>query len=79
MSAHRRLKARLAGSSEWDEFGGKSVLWLTLRRLGTIDDNLLELPGGDYRGISIRAFDRAARKWAIWWLDARIPPTSTRR
>ena len=27
---HRRLRERLAGSNDWDEFGGKSALWLTL-------------------------------------------------
>ena len=44
---HRRLKERLAGSDDWAEFGGKSACWLTLGGLGTIDDNILDLPGGD--------------------------------
>jgi hypothetical protein len=70
---HRRLKERLAGSNEWDEFAGKSVMWLTMGGLGTIDDNSLDLPGGVYRGLGIRAFDPATRQWSIWWLDARNP------
>jgi hypothetical protein len=70
---HRRLRDRLVGSTEWDEFNGKSALWLTLAGLGTIDDNSLDLPGGTYRGLSIRAFDPAAGKWSIWWLDSRYP------
>lgn len=72
---HSRLKERLAGDTRWEEFAGKSSLWLTLGGLGTIDDNLLELPGGTYRGMSIRAFDRVSGTWAIWWIDGR---TSTR-
>ena len=68
---HRRLRDRLVGSTTWDEFAGKSALWLTMGGLGTIDDNSLALPGGDYRAISIRAFDPATRQWAIWWLDGR--------
>ncbi|RPH58736.1 MAG: DUF1579 domain-containing protein [Acidobacteria bacterium] len=72
---HRRLKARLAGSTEWEEFSGTSVLWLTLGGLGTIDDNVLELPSGTYRAVGIRAFDRAAGQWLIWWLDERNPTT----
>jgi hypothetical protein len=68
---HRRLKKRLAGNDEWDEFAGKSAFWHTLGGLGNIDDNLLYLPAGTYRAISLRAFDPATRKWAIWWLDGR--------
>src|SRR5687768_18074005 len=37
---HRRLKERLAGSNDWQEFGGKSALWLSMNGLGTIDDNI---------------------------------------
>lgn len=70
---HRRLKERLAGSTEWEEFAGKSALWLTLGGLGTIDDNSLELPGDSYRGLTLRAFDPVARRWSIWWLDGRNP------
>ena len=68
---HRRLRKRLAGNDEWDEFAGKSSFWHTLGGLGNIDENLLHLPAGTYRAISLRAFDPASRKWAIWWLDGR--------
>ncbi len=72
---HSRLKERLAGDTRWEKFTGKSSLWLTLDGLGTIDDNLMELPGGTYRGMSIRAFDPVSGTWAIWWVDGR---TATR-
>lgn len=68
---HRRLKERLAGSNEWQEFTGKSALWLSLNGLGTIDDNILDLPDGAYRGLTVRAFDPASRRWSIWWVDGR--------
>lgn len=68
---HRRLKERLAGSTEWEEFAGTSAMWLTLGGLGTVDDNLLELPSGMYRAVGIRAFDPGTNLWSIWWLDAR--------
>ncbi len=70
---HRRLKQRLAGSNEWQEFAGKSSMWLTLGGFGTIDDNSLDLPGGVYRALGIRAFDPKTGSWAIWWLDGRNP------
>ena len=70
---HRRLKDRLAGSHDWETFTGTSSLWLTLGGLGTVDDNVLEIPSGAYRAVGIRAFDPATQKWAIWWLDQRAP------
>lgn len=70
---HRRLKGRLVGSTTWEEFDGTSTLWLTLGGLGTVDDNLLELPGGTYRAVGVRAFDPKTGRWAIWWLDGRDP------
>jgi len=70
---HRRLKARLAGSTEWEEFNGTSALSPTLGGAGNVDDNLLELPSGTYRAVGIRAFDPKSSQWSIWWLDARYP------
>ena len=70
---HSRLKDRLVGSNEWQEFSGKSAFWTTMRGLGNVDDNSLQLPAGDYRGLSIRAFDPVTGSWAIWWLDGRNP------
>jgi len=70
---HRRLKERLTGSSEWQNFPGKSNLWMAMDGLGTIDDNLIDLPDGRYRGAGIRAFDPDSQRWAIWWLDGRDP------
>lgn len=70
---HRRLKARLAGNNKWDEFGGTCINWPLLGGKGNVDDNVLELPSGTYRGVGIRAFDVETRKWSIWWLDARNP------
>jgi hypothetical protein len=70
---HRRLKARLAGSTEWEEFNGASVVWLTMGGSGTFDENIIELPGGTYRANGVRAYDPKTRQWSIWWLDERHP------
>ena len=70
---HRRLKARLAGSTEWQEFAGTCVNWPTLGGKGNADDNVIELPGGTYCAVSIRALDAKAGQWLIWWLDQRNP------
>jgi hypothetical protein len=70
---HRRLKERLAGSDEWQEFEGTSTAWPILDGAGNIDDNVLELPAGTYRAISFRTFDPESGRWSIWWLDGRYP------
>lgn len=70
---HSRLRERLAGSRDWDAFNGTSQMWLTLGGLGTVDDNVLELPAGTYRAVGVRAFDPKAGQWSIWWLDGRDP------
>jgi hypothetical protein len=70
---HHRLKERLANCTEWEDFNGAATTWLTLNGFGTIDDNIVEIPSGTYRAVSIRAFDPATRQWSIWWLDGRHP------
>jgi hypothetical protein len=68
---HRRLKARLADCSEWEEFGGHCTALSLLGGAGNLDDNVIELPAGSYRAVTLRAFDPASDSWAIWWLDGR--------
>ena len=70
---HRRLRERLAGNDEWQEFDGTCTMQTILGGQGNIDDNLMNLPAGAYRGAGLRAFDARTRRWAIWWLDARSP------
>lgn len=71
--AHRRLRRRLAGCTDWDHFSGTTQAWPLMQGQANVDDNWLDLPGGAYRAVSLRAFDPATRQWAIWWLDSRRP------
>lgn len=70
---HRRLKERLVGCDDWEEFGGTCTAYPILGGAGNVDDNVVELPGGSYRASSTRSFDAATGRWAIWWLDQRNP------
>jgi hypothetical protein len=71
--AHRRLRDRLVGSNDWQTFEGTCTMRPLLGGLGNVDDNLLRLPDGPYRAVSLRSFDANTQRWAIWWLDARHP------
>lgn len=70
---HRLLKERLVGCTEWEEFGGFSMLHTLMGGFANVDDNVIELPTGTYRAISLRSFDAASGRWSIWWLDGRHP------
>ena len=70
---HRRLKARLAGCSDWAEFSGTCAVRTILDGLGNADDNFIELPEGAYCAVTLRTFDPASSLWTIWWLDGRTP------
>lgn len=71
--AHRRLKERLAGCTDWVEFGGTCVTQKILGGFGNMDDNFLDLPGGAYRAVTLRSFNASTGQWSIWWLDGRYP------
>ena len=70
---HRRLKARLAGSTDWVAFEGWCQCRKTMGGLGNVDDNVLNIPGDAYGATGIRRFDPRLNRWSIWWLDARYP------
>ena len=70
---HKRLAQRLANCTEWEAFAGRSEMRTLMGGLANIDDNVLDLPGGPYRALSLRSFDPKTRQWAIWWLDGRHP------
>ena len=54
---------------------GTSVAWPLLGGAGNVDDNVLELPVGTYRAITLRSYDPVDDRWSIWWLDGRNPGT----
>lgn len=70
---HRRLRDRLAGSSEWEEFNGKLSCHKILGGMGNSDQNFLELPGDYYHAMTVRTFEPKNKEWSIWWFDGRYP------
>lgn len=71
--SHRRLRTRLKGDTQWDEFGGTAQLWPILGGLGNIDDNVIDAPSGSYRAATLRTYDPVEGIWSIWWFDGRWP------
>lgn len=70
---HRRLKERLTDCQDWEHFEGRSSMQKLLGGLANVDDNLIHLPSGDYRALTLRSFNESNGLWSIWWLDGRHP------
>jgi hypothetical protein len=70
---HRRLKERLLDNHEWVEFEGTCTMRKLLDGAGNVDDNMLAIPSGTYRGVGLRSYDPKTAQWSIWWLDGRNP------
>jgi NIPSNAP len=67
---NRRLQARLKGSSTWDEFEATNVARPLLAGAGNEDEYRTGFAGG-FVGMSFRFYDRATKRWAIYWADSR--------
>ncbi|GLQ48455.1 hypothetical protein GCM10007862_35060 [Dyella lipolytica] len=70
---HRKLKERLAGSHDWVEFDGNLSMRKLMGGWANEDESIFNVPGGVYRGVTLRAYDGVTGQWAIWWLDSRMP------
>jgi len=66
-----RLIAPLAGSTEWVEYEGTSIvrpIWDGRANLGELD---VTGPAGRIEGLSLRLFGPEARQWRIHWASSR--------
>ena len=75
--AHRQLRHRLAGDTEWLEFSGTLSMRKLLNGLGNMDETELLSPRGHYHGATLRLFDPETATWSIYWLDSRKPAIDT--
>ena len=69
----RRLKERLTGSHDWEEFEGSIVSRKYMEGSSNVHDTVYHTPQGVYRGVAPRAYDPKTGEWAIWWIDGRNP------
>jgi hypothetical protein len=67
---NRRLRKRLAGSDEWEEFDATVAARSILGGLGNEDEYRTDHDGG-FVGMSFRFFDATTRQWSIYWADSR--------
>jgi hypothetical protein len=67
---NRRLRARLRGCTEWDEFSATNAARPLLRGLANEDEFVTDFAGG-LVGMAFRFFDPATGLWSIYWADSK--------
>ena len=67
---NRRLRERLAGSDDWEEFDATSIARPLLDGMGNEDEFRTDHDGG-FIGMSFRFFDAGSGRWSIYWADSR--------
>lgn len=73
----QRLKERLKGSSEWEEFGGTSVVRQILGGLGNVDEVTLYRESGVFEGFTLRLYHPETQQWSIYWASSADPAIGT--
>jgi hypothetical protein len=67
---NRRLRERLAGCDLWDVFRAEAECRPVLGGRGNLEQLSSDWNGG-FRGLALRLFDPATRRWSIHWADDR--------
>jgi hypothetical protein len=67
---HRRLRKRLAGSNDWEEFGGRTSCQQMFDGLVNLNESISYRGGRTSYGMGLRALDEKRGRWADWYLAA---------
>ncbi|MGI8678834.1 MAG: hypothetical protein ACR2LX_09140 [Jatrophihabitans sp.] len=67
---HRRLLDPLGAGCHWVDFTGVMTARSYFDGAVSVDEDSLSEPG--QRGLTFGTYDRAAREWAIYWVNSRV-------
>lgn len=67
--ANRRLRARLQGCTEWEEFEAVGHVRPLPAGIGNYDDFIARAWRPDFVGMSLRVFNPQTGLWSIYWLE----------
>jgi hypothetical protein len=62
--ANRRLKQRLRGSDEWEEFDATALCQALFAGAANVDE--FTFPGDD-SGLTLRLYDPGSEQWSLYW------------
>jgi hypothetical protein len=66
---NRRLRERLVGSRQWDEFDGTCVAQAVWGGLANMDEYEAHAPFGLIQGLTVRLYDPGTRQWRLHWAN----------
>jgi hypothetical protein len=67
---NEKLRSRLTGTNEWDEFEAAGECRKILTGLGNVDSFVTDKDGEQFEGLTLRLFDPKSRLWSIYWADS---------
>lgn len=67
---HRRLRQRLAGSNDWEEFRGSTCCQQLFDGLVNLNESVSYRDGRRIYGLGLRGLDETRGRWADWTLSA---------
>ena len=70
---HRRLKQRLKGCTEWEEFEGTGEVRPILGGLGNMDALTMDRASGPVEAVTVRLYNPVTREWSIYWVADSSP------
>lgn len=70
---HRRLRQRLAGNNDWEEFDGSTRCQSILGGMANFNDSVSYRGGRESRGMGLRAWDPTSGTWSDWYLAGSSP------
>lgn len=68
-AVNQRLKARLAGCTEWESFESRSSVFPLPGGIGNYDDWVSPEWRPGFVGLSFRIYSPQSRHWSIYWLE----------
>jgi len=74
---HRRLKQRLVGSNDWEEFDGTSRWQSILGGSANFNESVVQRAGETVQSLGLRAYDAKTGAWTDWSLSGRDPTKIT--
>jgi hypothetical protein len=66
---NRRLRERLRGCDDWDEFEATVVARPIWDGAANIDEYDGEGPSGRIQGLTLRLYDAESRQWRLYWAN----------
>ena len=64
---HRRLRERLVGCTDWEEFEGICTNDNIMGRTANFDESKMERDGGVGHGMTLRLYDHNSHEWSLYW------------